>query len=43
MARPLAPHWKSAIRLRGRAAAKLGHFRSGWSQDIFEEGSLVEA
>ena len=43
MARPLAPYWKSAIRLRGRAAAKLGHFMSGWSQGIFGEGSLAEA
>lgn len=43
MARPLAPRWKSATRLRLRAAMKLGHFKSGWFQDIFEEGSLAEA
>lgn len=28
---------------RGRAALKLGHFRSGWFRDISEEGAFAEA
>lgn len=43
MARPLAPRWKSAARLRGRAAVKSGPFRSRWAQNVFEEESLAEA
>lgn len=36
MARPLAP-LEVGHPSRGRAAVKLGQFRSGWAWDIFDE------
>lgn len=43
MARPLAPLWKPAPPSRGRAAAELGHSRSGWSPDTAAEEPLAGA